>query len=182
MTPYRRSITVPTRWAVQSSVPDPCSVGLFSTTLRIPSGCVASSLAGLPQGGTARATPTFSANSAGRLSASSILPARGAFCCVVQSFCHACALQKYYWSYKIWSSCYMEISITLMGTIMHTSHPTIRRHRHTPEFKRQLVALCQAGVPTSAVVLAQDVNAEQATTAPEHGHPAPPRPQSTGSR
>jgi transposase-like protein len=33
-----------------------------------------------------------------------------------------------------------------------------RRH-HTPEFKRQVVALCQPGVSTSAVALAHGVNA-----------------------
>jgi transposase-like protein len=33
-----------------------------------------------------------------------------------------------------------------------------RRH-HTPEFKRQVVALCQPGVSTSAVAMAHGVNA-----------------------
>ena len=88
LTPYRRSMTVPTRLSVQSSVPKPCSVGFCSTALRTPSSCDASSLAGLPRGGTARnasmppsssnpfhvytlcrATPTFSATSAGRFPA-----------------------------------------------------------------------------------------------------------------
>src|SRR5574340_534179 len=97
-TPYRRSMTTPTRLSVQRSVPKPCSVGLCSTARRTPSSCDSSSLAGLPREGTARsasmppssskpfhvytvcrATPTFSATSAGRLPASSILPARSRF-------------------------------------------------------------------------------------------------------
>ena len=41
---------------------------------------------------------------------------------------------------------------------MNTTQPTVRRRRHTPEFKRQLVALCQPGVSTSAVALAHGVN------------------------
>jgi len=40
---------------------------------------------------------------------------------------------------------------------MNTAQPNVRR-RHTPEFKRQLVALCQPGVSTSAVALAHGVN------------------------
>lgn len=98
LTPYRRSTTTPTRLSVQSSVPKPCSVGLCSIALRTPSSCDTSSLVGLPREGTARnasmppssnkpfhvytvcrATPTFSATSAGRLPASSILPARSRF-------------------------------------------------------------------------------------------------------
>lgn len=41
---------------------------------------------------------------------------------------------------------------------MNPSRPTIRRRRHPSEFKRQLVALCQPGVSTSAVALAHGVN------------------------
>lgn len=54
LTPYRRSMNTPTRLSVQSSVLNPCSVGLCSTALRIPSSCDASSLAGLPREGTTR--------------------------------------------------------------------------------------------------------------------------------
>lgn len=41
---------------------------------------------------------------------------------------------------------------------MNATPPIIRRRRHPPEFKRQLVALCQPGVSTSAVALAHGVN------------------------
>ena len=44
---------------------------------------------------------------------------------------------------------------------MNTSQPTVRRRRHPPEFKRQLVALCQPGVSTSAVALAHGINTNQ---------------------
>ncbi|MDD5058947.1 MAG: transposase [Sideroxydans sp.] len=41
---------------------------------------------------------------------------------------------------------------------MNSTHPTVRHRRHPTEFKRQLVALCQPGVSTSAVALAHGVN------------------------
>lgn len=44
---------------------------------------------------------------------------------------------------------------------MNTSQPIVRRRRHPPEFKRQLVALCQPGVSTSAVALAHGINTNQ---------------------
>jgi len=44
---------------------------------------------------------------------------------------------------------------------MNTSQPTVRRRRHPPEFKRQLVALCRPGVSTSAVALAHGINTNQ---------------------
>lgn len=44
---------------------------------------------------------------------------------------------------------------------MNTTQPIVRRRRHPPEFKRQLVALCQPGVSTSAVALAHSVNTNQ---------------------
>ena len=43
---------------------------------------------------------------------------------------------------------------------MNASHPISRRRRqYTPEFKQELVTLCQPGVSTSAVALAHGINA-----------------------
>ena len=43
---------------------------------------------------------------------------------------------------------------------MNSSHSTRRiRRQHAPEFKQELVALCQPGVSVSAVALAHGVNA-----------------------
>ena len=44
---------------------------------------------------------------------------------------------------------------------MNATQPTLRRRRHPPEFKRQLVALCQPGVSTSAVALTHGINTNQ---------------------
>lgn len=41
---------------------------------------------------------------------------------------------------------------------MNSSHPISRiRQQHAPEFKRELVALCQPGVSVSAIALAHGV-------------------------
>lgn len=42
---------------------------------------------------------------------------------------------------------------------MSNSQAIRRRRNHTPEFKRQVVALCQPGVSTSAVALSHGINA-----------------------
>jgi transposase len=42
---------------------------------------------------------------------------------------------------------------------MDISAPIRRRRKHDPEFKQQLVDLCQPGVSVSGVALAHDVNA-----------------------
>lgn len=93
-TPCSRSMTVPTRLRVHSSVPKPCSVGLCKMAARIVANCPTSSWAGRPRSGTKRnasippsskrrfhvyrvwrATPTANAISAHPLPASSNRPA-----------------------------------------------------------------------------------------------------------
>ena len=93
-TPCNRSMTVPTRLRVHSSVPKPCSVGLCKMAARIVANCPTSSWAGRPRSGTERnasippssrrrfhvyrvwrATPTATATSAHPLPASSNRPA-----------------------------------------------------------------------------------------------------------
>src|SRR5436309_1710093 len=95
LTPYKRSMSTPTRLSVHSSVPKPCSVGRCSSARPNACNCSSSKRAGRPRVGIARnasmppssssafhvytvcrATPTACAACAGVLPANSIRPAR----------------------------------------------------------------------------------------------------------
>src|SRR6478735_1017814 len=95
LTPYKRSMSTPTRLSVQSSVPKPCSVGRCSSARPNACNCSSSRRAGRPRVGIARsasmppssstafhvyavcrATPTACAACAGVLPAKSMRPAR----------------------------------------------------------------------------------------------------------
>src|SRR5882672_5339501 len=95
LTPYKRSMSMPTRLSVHSSVPKPCSVGRCSSARPSACNCSSSRRAGRPRVGIARnasmppssssafhvytvcrATPTACAACAGVFPASSIRPAR----------------------------------------------------------------------------------------------------------